>query len=76
MKRPRIYNWDKLPLMMTVKDVVLVFDCSEVTVKTWAKRGVLPGYKVGGKWYFNRDEIRRRTETWRGTDVQTVKRRA
>lgn len=52
-----ISNWDKLPVVLSLHTVALIFDVSEVTVKHWIYDGVIKGSKVGKNWYFDKSYI-------------------
>jgi excisionase family DNA binding protein len=42
---------------MTVDDVAELVGLSVYTVKEYARRGLLPGRKLGGSWRFLRPEL-------------------
>ena len=44
---------------LTMKDVETLLKIGEKTAYTMAKRGELPGFKVGGQWRFKRADIDR-----------------
>ena len=44
-------------LVLSVKEVSLIFRVSEITVREWAKRGDLPAKKVGKKWFFHKASV-------------------
>ena len=53
-----VSNWDKLPVVLDVHTVALIFDVSDQTVKTWLQTGKLKATKVARKWVIDRDYIR------------------
>ena len=57
-KSQTISNWDKLPVVLDLQTVALIFDVTEVTVKNWLYKGALKGVKIGNKWLFDKDYIR------------------
>jgi len=52
-----VTNWDALPVVLTLSDVSLIFDVTEVTVKHWLYSGKLQGVKMGNKWFFQKAYI-------------------
>lgn len=40
-----------------VKRLAEYLQFAEITIRRWAKAGKVPGFKLGGKWYFRRAEI-------------------
>lgn len=42
---------------LTAKDVAELLNVDERTVRRYADKGELPGYKVMGKWRFDPEEI-------------------
>lgn len=52
-----ISNWDKLPVVLNLHMVALIFDVSEVTIKHWIYDGTIKGSKVGKNWYFDKSYI-------------------
>lgn len=57
-KSQTIANWDKLPVVLDLHTVALIFDVTEVTIKHWLYNGTLKGRKVGNKWLFDKDYIK------------------
>ena len=55
--KKKIYNWDKLPLVLDTKTVALIYDVTPNTVKQWIYGGRLKAYKLGRKWLFDKDYI-------------------
>lgn len=43
--------------LMTVDEVARYLKVEESTIYTWAKKGKLPGIKVGRFWRFKKDDI-------------------
>jgi predicted site-specific integrase-resolvase len=58
-----ISNWDKLPVVLDLHTVALVFNVSDLTVKQWLYKGLIKGSKIGRKWIFNKDYIKSLTES-------------
>ncbi len=61
--------------VLTMKEVAALLKIGEKTAYTMAKRGDLPGFKVGGQWRFKRADIdrwieERKSETNRREDGQ------
>ena len=48
----------ELPELLDVKQVASYLKLHEVTVLSFARRGKLPGFKVGREWRFRVDDIR------------------
>ncbi|MBI1953901.1 MAG: helix-turn-helix domain-containing protein [Candidatus Omnitrophica bacterium] len=48
------------PEILTINQVADLLHLHEMTVYRLAKEGKLPGFKVGGRWRFQRDAL----ETW------------
>ena len=43
--------------ILTAQELADYLKLNEVTVYKYAKEGILPGYKIGKQWRFNKDEI-------------------
>ena len=52
----------ELPRLLNAKEVAAYLKLHEVTVVNLARRGKLPGFKVGREWRFRADDIRRWVE--------------
>lgn len=63
MNKSVISNWDKLPVVLDLHTVALVFNVSDLTVKQWLYKGLIKGSKIGRKWIFNKDYIKSLTES-------------
>lgn len=63
VKKSVISNWDKLPIVLDLHTVALVFNVSDLTVKQWLYKGLIKGSKIGRKWIFNKDYIKSLTES-------------
>lgn len=48
------------PEILTIDQVADLLHLHEMTIYRLAKEGKLPGFKVGGRWRFQRDAL----ETW------------
>lgn len=46
--------------ILTVREVAALLKINEKTAYKLAAKGEIPGFKVGGSWRFDRDEI----ESW------------
>ena len=57
MQKVKIYNWDKLPLILDTKTVALIYGVTPNTIKQWLYSGQLKGFKIGRKWHFNKSYI-------------------
>ena len=57
-KSQTISNWDKLPVVLDIHIVALIFDVTEVTIKRWIYKGALKGTKTGNKWVFDKEYIK------------------
>ena len=56
MARPGTSKSEPTP-MMTTQDISKYLGVHEMTVYRWLKKGVLPGFKVGGRWRSKRDVL-------------------
>lgn len=63
MNKSVISNWDKLPVVLDLHTVALVFNVSDLTIKQWLYKGLIKGSKIGRKWIFNKDYIKSLTES-------------
>ena len=41
--------------IMTTKEVARYLGVHEMTVYRWLKKGVIPGFKIGGRWRSKKD---------------------
>ena len=41
--------------IMTTKEVAKYLGVHEMTVYRWLKKGILPGFKIGGRWRSKKD---------------------
>jgi len=46
----------KVPLM-EIHELKAYFNVHEMTIYRWAKSGVIPGFKLGGRWRFKKELI-------------------
>lgn len=53
-----INNWDKLPIVLDLNTVALIFGVTEVTIKQLLYKGELKGKKLGKKWIFDKEYIK------------------
>ena len=52
--KPREQMKDRTQIM-TTKEVAKYLGVHEMTVYRWLKKGVLPGFKIGGRWRSKKD---------------------
>ena len=67
--RPKPYvNWAKVPVLLSVHQLSILFDEDEQVIRQQARDGLIPGMrKIGKKWFGERDTIQR---YFAGEDVQ------
>ena len=41
--------------IMTTKEIAKYLGVHEMTVYRWLKKGILPGFKIGGRWRTKKD---------------------
>lgn len=58
-----INNWDKLPVVLDLQTVALIFNVTDTTVKQWIYKGQLKGSQIGRKWIFDKEYIKSLTES-------------
>lgn len=58
-----VSNWDKLPVILDLRTVALIFNVTETTVKSWIYKGQLTGSKIGHKWIFDKEYIKSLTKS-------------
>lgn len=58
MTKAVISNWDKLPVVLDLNTVALIFGVTEVTIKQLLYKGELKGKKLGKKWVFDKEYIK------------------
>jgi len=56
-KKIRAAQMEKLTTVMTVREVAEVLRVHPATVYRLVRRGVLPGFKLGGNWRVNRESL-------------------
>jgi len=56
MKRTEASKSEPTP-MMTTQDISRYLGVHEMTVYRWLKKGVLPGFKIGGRWRSKKDVL-------------------
>lgn len=57
-KARQVYSWDKLPIVLDVPTVALIFGYTDDGIKKWLQQGKLQGVKIGRKWVIDRDHLR------------------
>lgn len=53
-----ITNWEKLPQVLNVTDVSLLFDVEPVTIRRWIYNGNIESTKIGKMHFFDKDYIK------------------
>jgi len=56
MTRDNGNSADRTPMMST-QEISKYLGVHEMTVYRWLKKGVLPGFKVGGRWRSKKDVL-------------------
>lgn len=57
-KSQEINNWDKLPIILDLKTVSVIFNVSELTIRRWLAKNYITGTKIGNKWLFDKNYIK------------------
>ena len=52
---PRRESSKERTQIMTTKEIAKYLGVHEMTVYRWLKKGVLPGFKIGGRWRSKKD---------------------
>lgn len=52
---PRRETLKERTQIMTTKEIAKYLGVHEMTVYRWLKKGVLPGFKIGGRWRSKKD---------------------
>ena len=58
MKTATVTNWERLPAVIDIHMVALIFGVTDGTVKRWIYSGKIEGRKIGRQWFFDRDYFR------------------
>ncbi|MBR5806091.1 MAG: helix-turn-helix domain-containing protein [Oscillospiraceae bacterium] len=53
-------TWNKMPLILTTKDLTILMNVREATIRRWARDGRLPAKKIGKQYLFDREAIMHR----------------
>lgn len=53
----QITSVDSLPLVMTPEEAAKLLRCTPEYVSKMAKHGILPGFQLGNRWRFRREDI-------------------
>ena len=53
--RPKEPGRPERTQIMTTKEIAKYLGVHEMTVYRWLKKGVLPGFKIGGRWRSKKD---------------------
>jgi excisionase family DNA binding protein len=53
--RPKDPEKPERTQIMTTKEIAKYLGVHEMTVYRWLKKGVLPGFKIGGRWRSKKD---------------------
>jgi len=59
-------NHDQTEPLLTVREIAKELQLSESTVEDWARRGILPGFKIGRLWRFRPAAYRAWQDAHRG----------
>lgn len=52
------YNWDSVPIILTVKDCAEILKCSTATVQSYIRLGELIAAKHGNKLFISKDNLK------------------
>lgn len=52
------YNWDSVPIILTVKDCAEILKCSTATVQSYIRLGELTAAKHGNKLFISKDNLK------------------
>ena len=50
-------NLSKQKIIYNVSDLAELFNVKETTIKSWAKRNLIPAYRIGKFWYVNEEDL-------------------
>ncbi len=53
--QPKEFTRPERTQIMTTKEVSKYLGVHEMTVYRWLKKGVIPGFKIGGRWRSKKD---------------------
>jgi len=53
--RPQDSDKPERTQIMTTKEIAKYLGVHEMTIYRWLKKGVLPGFKIGGRWRSKKD---------------------
>lgn len=54
-----VTDWTRLPITLTTREVANILRVSDRTVQLLAEKGELPAVRVGKRWRFTREVIRK-----------------
>lgn len=54
-----VTDWTRLPVTLTTSEVANILQVSDRTVQLLADKGVIPAVRVGKRWRFTREVIRK-----------------
>ena len=54
-----VTDWTRLPITLTTREVANILRVSDRTVQLLADKGELPAVRVGKRWRFTREVIRK-----------------
>ena len=57
-----------MPQVLTAKELAEYLKLTEVTIYKYANEGKIPGYKIGNRWRFDKEEIDRLLKSWESTE--------
>lgn len=52
------YNWDSVPIILTVKDCAEILKCSTATVQSYIRQGRLKAAKHGNKFFILKESLK------------------
>lgn len=61
MRKKSIYyrNWEQMPVVLRPDEVAVLLGENVQTIRKFAREGTIPGAKIGKKWYFERDTVKK-----------------
>ncbi len=52
-------DWEQMPLALRSDEVAVLLGENVQTIRKFVREGSIPGAKIGKKWYFERDTVKR-----------------
>jgi len=56
VNRPFI-NWERVPVILTSADACVLLGITDETLRKLAKKGEIPGVKIGRDWRFEKEQL-------------------